>query len=258
MFKTLIIFVIFAYLFFAMIAYFFADKIIFPAPRSSYQDTVNILKLKTKDGAVISAVYLPNKNSKYVMLFSHGNAEDLGDMLPFLRDIVAQGFSVFSYDYHGYGTSSGKPTEQHVYEDINAAYDYLINTLNIPPKHIIVFGRSIGAAVAIDLAVRQPVAGLIVQSGFVTAFRVLTRVPLLPFDKFNNLNKIAQVSCPALIIHGTKDTIVPFWHGKKLFETVQTPKQHLWIKGADHNDPIWEIDPHYWDVIRGFVGKIGG
>jgi fermentation-respiration switch protein FrsA (DUF1100 family) len=253
--KTIIIFLLAAYICLLFFAYFFADKLIFFPRISSYHDTNDIIKLTTIDGTIISAIYLPNKKARYVMLFSHGNAEDLGDIMPFLQELREQGYAVFAYDYHGYGTSQGKPTEQSAYADINAAYDYLVKTLHITPQHIVVFGRSLGAAVSIDLAAREPVAGLIAESPFVTAFRVLTYIPVFPFDKFNNLSKIKRIHCPVLVIHGTADTIVPFWHGKKLYQTANSPKQYLWIKGANHNDPFWQLDANYWRVIRQFVNN---
>lgn len=256
MLKTLIIFFIFFYAFFLVVAYFFADRLIFFPPKSSYVDSSNIIKLTTKDNAKISAVYLPNEKSKYVILFSHGNAEDLGHVMFFLRDLHAQGFAVFAYDYHGYGTSEGRPDEARAYNDINAAYNYLVNNLKIAPQHIIVFGRSVGAAMAIDLAVRKPVAGLIIESAFVTAFRVITRVPIFPFDKFNNLKKIKQLHCPVLVIHAVNDTLVPFWHGQKLYSAIKTPKQYLWVKNANHNDLFWEIDKNYWPALKNFVGGL--
>lgn len=253
MLKNLIIYIILGYAFFSVFAYFFSNKIIFVPPRSGYQDDNNILKLHTQNGAIISAIYLNNKNAKYTILISHGNAEDIGYMLPFLREIYNHNFSVFAYDYQGYGTSTGTPTEQHVYYDINAAYEYLAKNLHISPKNIIAYGTSVGAAAAIDLAAREPVAAIIAQSPFVTAFRVVTHIPLLPFDKFNNLAKIDKTNCPILIIHGTNDKIVPFWHGQKLYQKALEPKQYLWVKGAGHNDLTYVSGNNLWEAINKFV-----
>ena len=153
-----------------------------------------------------------------------------------MESIKALGFSVFAFDYHGYGTSGGKPTEQNSYEDIAAAYDHLTQVLKIPPERIIAHGRSLGGAVAIDLAAKRPVGGLVVESSFVSAFRVVTGYRVFPFDKFRNLEKIRQVRCPLLIIHGREDEVIPFWHGERLFAQANEPKMSFWVEGAGHNN----------------------
>jgi len=256
MLKNIIIILILAYFSLTLIAYFFSNKMIFLPPYPGYIDSDNILKIPIKNGAVISAIYLKNDHAKYTLLVSHGNAEDIGYMLPFLQQLYAHNFSVFAYDYQGYGTNTGTPTEQHAYEDVNAAYDYLINNLHISPKNIIAYGTSVGAAVAIDLATRKPVAGVIAQSPFVSAYRVVTHIPILPFDKFNNLAKIDHINCPILIMHGTRDFIVPFWHGKKLYHKAREPKQYLWVKGAGHNDFIDVAGDAFWQAINKFAENL--
>lgn len=242
---------------FLLIAYFFADLMIFFPPQAGYKDNHEVLKLRADDGAIISAVYLPNPKAKYTLLVSHGNAEDIGYLYPFLQEMRAHGFAVFAYDYHGYGTSQGRATEVNVYRDINAAYDYLVDVLHVAPQNIIAYGRSVGAAVALDLAVRKPVAALIMESPFVTAFRVMTRISLLPFDKFDNLTKIKKLQYPLLVIHGQEDTIVSFWHGKKIFEAAAPPaKQHFWVPKAGHNDVLMVAGDGYWRAIDGFVKSV--
>lgn len=214
----------------------FAERMIFLPPVTEYRDTSATVKLKSPDGIEISAVYLPNPQATYTILFSHGNAEDLGTLSPELESIKALGFSVFAYDYHGYGTSGGKPTEKNSYEDIDVAYGYLTQVLKIRADHIIAHGRSLGGAVAIDLSARKPLGGLVVESSFVSAFRVVTGYRIFPFDKFRNVDKIGHVRCPVLIIHGRQDDVIPFWHGERLFEHANEPKIHLWVDGAGHNN----------------------
>lgn len=243
------------------VAYFFSDKIIFQPQPSSYRDTEQILKLNLPDSSRISALYLSNSSATYTVLFSHGNAEDLGDMLPFLEELRRLGFSVFAYDYPSYGTSTGIPTEYTAYLAGDAAYNYLLKELNTAPEHIIAFGRSIGGAVALDLASRKPVGGLIVESSFVTAFRVLTHLPLFPFDKFRNIDKIKQVKCPVLVVHGKDDEIIAFWHGQKLFEEAHEPKVSLWVDKAHHNDVAEVAGERYFRTLQGFstiIKKAGG
>jgi hypothetical protein len=213
--RLLIVVIVGAYVALAIFAVFLAGGVVFQPHPSSYRDDKQIVKLSSRDGAHISALYLKNDTARYTILFSHGNAEDLGDMRPFYDELRAAGFSVLAYDYQGYGTSEGKPTEQHTYEDADAAYDYLTRELKVPSSRVVSMGRSLGAAVAIDLASRKKVRGLVAQSAFTTAFRVLTQVPLLPWDKFENISKITKIHCPVLIMHGRADEVIPFSHGER-------------------------------------------
>lgn len=250
-----LIYIVVAYVVVNLYAILFANFYLFQAPKPTYQDSNNIIKIKTNDGALISAVYLANKNAVFTLLVSHGNAEDLGIVMPFLQLLHDHGFAVFAYDYHGYGTSTGSPTELNTYLDIDAVYNYLTEQLHIPPDHIILYGHSLGAAMAIDLAARKPVAGLIIESPFVTAYRTITQIPLFFFDKYNNLEKIKKVTCPVLVIHGLKDQVIPFWQGKRLYNEVTSPKSFLWLKEADHNDVAIIGGNVYWQAIEDFVHR---
>jgi hypothetical protein len=106
----------------------------------------------------------------------------------------------------------------------------------VPSNCIIALGRLLGGGVTVDLASRRPLGGLIIESTFVTAFRVLTKIPLFPSDKFRNISKIKNVNCPVLVIHGEDDEVIPFWHGEKLFQQANEPKLSLWVDGAGHNN----------------------
>jgi abhydrolase domain-containing protein 17 len=246
------------YLSLAIYAWFFSDHQIFLPQPASYKDSPEILKLKSTNGNTISALYLPNPSAKFTLLVSHGNAEDLGDDRDWLEEMRRAGFSVFAYDYQGYGTSQGKPSEKGAYDAENAAYDYLTVNLRIPPDHLVVLGRSVGSGPAVRLAAQRPVAALILQSPFLSAFRVLTRVPILPFDKFSNYKEIGRVRSPVLIIHGTGDSVIPIWHGQKLFALANQPKQFLAIQGADHNDLDMVAGPRYGQALQAFAASLEG
>ncbi len=239
-----------------LLAHFFADTMIFQPQPSSYQNTKQIISVEYGNGKKISAVYLQNPDARYTILYSHGNAEDIGQLLPMLEDIKGMGFSVFAYDYQGYGTSSGTSSEESAYEDGFAAYEYLARNLGIPNKRIIALGRSLGGAVATDLAHKRQLGGLIIESSFVTAYRVLTRVPLLPFDKFKNISKIKNVRCPVLVIHGNQDEVIPLWHGKRLFQEANEPKLSFWVEGAGHNNLFEVAGGHYGQALREFAAMI--
>lgn len=251
--KRMIRFLIILYVSVGVWAYFYSERLIFIPQPSSYQQTPEFLTLETVQGVKITALYLPNPKAKYTILYSHGNAEDLGDNRFLLELFRQMGFAVFSYDYPGYGTSEGIPSEQGVYEAINAAYDYLTQQLKIPSNRIIVYGRSVGGGPSVDLAARQPVGGLILESTFISTFRVKIDFPLYFFDRFANLRKISAVQCPVFVIHGTVDQVIPFSHGKRLFNAIKTPKLSFWIEGADHNNVIEVAGDRYQQKIQEFI-----
>jgi abhydrolase domain-containing protein 17 len=239
-------------------AWFYSDRMIFLPPPPGYRDSPEVLKVPTKDGEHIAAIYLVNPASAYTLLLSHGNAEDLGSVRPLLHGLANLGFSVFAYDYRGYGLSEGKPSERHVYADIDGAYDYLTGKLGVAPERIVAHGRSLGAGASVDLAARRPLGGVILESPFLTAFRVMTRVPLFPFDKFRNVDKIGWVRCPLLILHGEADEIVPFRHGQRLFDKAPGRKMFVAIPGAHHNDLIWVAGARYGQALRDFGELLRG
>ncbi|MGB3508408.1 MAG: alpha/beta hydrolase [Microcoleaceae cyanobacterium] len=250
--STLIIYVLIG-----LWAFFFSDRLIFLPRPSSYQENGQFVKLQSDNTVQITGVYLPNPQAKYTILYSHGNAEDLGEILPRLRDLRNIGFSIFSYDYQGYGTSQGRPSVKGAYQDINAAYKYLTQQLGIPANQIIVYGRSVGGGPSVDLASRKPVAGLVIESSFTTTFRVLTRIPIYPFDKFPSIDKIKNVNCPVLVMHGNADRVIPFSHGQQLFATANQPKLSFWVEGAGHIDLLEVAGEEYVKVMGEFVRFVG-
>jgi len=228
----------------------------FQPRNSSYKDDNEITKIEMDDGPPISAMYFKNPDARYTVLFSHGNAEDLGNLRDFLIMYRDLGFSVLSYDYRGYGTSPGKPTADNAYEAADAALKFLVEKQKVDSDHIIVHGRSIGAGPAIYLAHKNNVAGLIAESAFVSAYRVLTRFPILPFDKFKNIDIIDEIDCPVLVIHGMKDRTISFWHGKKLFQKAKEPKMNCWMEEATHNHIPVKAGVAYLSAISEFKEQV--
>lgn len=234
-------------------AFFFSDRLIFLPRPSSYQTNQDFVKLKSRDRTQITGIYLPLPKAEYTILYSHGNGEDLGEILPRLRDLRDIGFNIFSYDYQGYGTSQGRPSVAGAYQDVNAAYEYLTQKLGIPANKIIVYGYSVGGGPSVDLASRQPVAGLVIESSFTTAFRVVTGIPVYPFDKFPNIDNIKNVNCPVLVIHGNADRVIPFYHGQQLFAMVDQPKLSFWVNGAGHLNLLEVAGEEYVKVMTEFI-----
>lgn len=233
-----------------------ADKIIFHPPSPSYNDSPDILKIATDNGQDISAIYLNNPAAGFTILFSHGNAEDIGQNLEFFDMLHDHGYSVLAYDYRGYGTSGGTPSAKNVYRDIESAYSYLVDKKKIDPAKIIALGRSMGGGAAVYLATKEDIAGLIFESSFVSAFRVATRTPIFPFDEFNNIDRIAKVNCPVMIIHGTNDDTISIWHGKQLYEKANEPKLSLWVENAGHNNLLETAGESYWQAMEEFTTLI--
>ncbi len=238
------------YVCFALYVFFKADSMIFLPQPTSYQDTDEILKLPVTDTEKISALYLPNPNATFTLLYIHGNAEDLGDIRPRLEQLQQSGLSVFAYDYRGYGTSDGQPSERNAYKDAKQAYAYLTQELEVKPNRLLVHGRSLGGGSAVYLAAQYPVAGVILESTFTSAFRIVLPFPILPFDKFTNLDRIKQVKAPVLVMHGEEDQLIPIQQGHQLFEAASGPKRSLWVAGAGHNNFPQVAGEKYFQALK--------
>ncbi|HBR94174.1 MAG TPA: alpha/beta hydrolase [Opitutae bacterium] len=234
-----------------------SGTLIFPAPPSSYQDDASILKLQSSAGMSISAYYLKASNSDRILIYSHGNGEDIGMARPWLQDLQQKGISVFAYDYPGYGTSLGSPSEAGCYAAIHASYKYVTETLGYRPQQITLYGRSLGSGPSTWLAERTQVAGLILDGAFTSTFRVMTQIKLLPWDRFDNYARLPRIQCPVLIIHGTEDRIVPFQHALKNWRAITGPKYKLFVEGAGHGGLIDFAGPDYWNITLPFIqGKL--
>ena len=247
----------FAYAGLTAYAWLWSDRAIFRPPPATYPDGPEILKVPAPDGVMLAARHLPHPGARFTLIYFHGNSEDLGrteERLQELRDRL--GVSVFAWDYRGYGRSGGRPDEPSTLRDARTIMDYATRRLGVPPERIILYGFSLGGGPAVDLAASRRCAGLILQSAFTSAFRVLTGRRLLPFDRFDNLAKIGRVSSPVLVIHGTADPVVPFRHGRRLYAAATGPKDCLWVEGAAHNDLLATAGEDYWRAVGDFIGRL--
>jgi hypothetical protein len=228
-------------------------------PQDLYARHVEEVWLTTLDKVKVNARYLPNPTSEKALLWFHGNAENVGYGLERLMFYSRVAVNVLAVDYRGYGKSEGSPDEAGVYRDADAAHDYLIQERHIQPKNIVVFGHSLGGAVAIDLASRRDCGGLIVQSSFTSAkdmARRLFRIPLfeyIPKSQFNSLAKIRRVRAPILIVHGTRDEVVPFSMGQRLFKAAPEPKFFFPVEDAGHNDVVEVGGEDLLDHLKSFL-----
>jgi pimeloyl-ACP methyl ester carboxylesterase len=241
----------------ATAGFLFADRLIFLPPAPSYRDDAAILKLEIPGTPErISARYFPSPGAAFTVLYSHGNGNDLGQIAGVLEDLRSRGFSVLGYDYEGYGTSSGTASERSVYRDVEAAYAYLTDTLGASPRRIIAYGFSLGGAPSLDLAARRPVAGVIVESTFVTAFRVRTRIPLVPFDRFDNLARLRSLRCPILILHSRDDPLIGIWHAHALFEATTGPAELVVFDRGGHGGASVVEPERYGSAIERFARSL--
>jgi abhydrolase domain-containing protein 17 len=248
-------FALFAYVMFALLAFVFAERVIFQPPRPTYSETtVPVARVPVGDDEHVAVVHLPAPDGAFTLLYSHGNAEDLGVLHPLLVQLHALGFGVLAYDYRGYGLSSGsRATVASAAEDAAAVYRHAVEELGIPPQRIIVHGRSLGSGPTLLLATQQEVAGVILEGAFTSTYRVVTRVPLLPFDRYPNLALVRELQVPTLVIHGSRDRVIPFSHGRQLYAAAPEPKRALWVQGAGHNDLVSVAWPRYAAALREFA-----
>lgn len=208
----------------------------------------DLVYLTTEEGDQISAIHIRRGRggTDRVILYSHGNAEDLGQRLAYL-DLMSQicAADVLAYDYCGYGCSEGVPSEESCLQSIDAAYEYLLE--HFTPNRIVAFGRSIGTGPTIDLAMRHPeLRGIVLQSPLESCGRAVFG-PFGPFghvtswlgyhiDLFRNYEKIDKVTCPVLVMHGVRDKIVPWENGLAIHKACPNAVEPLWVEDCGHNN----------------------
>ncbi|EFB22858.1 hypothetical protein PANDA_015524, partial [Ailuropoda melanoleuca] len=192
----------------------------------------------------------------YTLLFSHGNAVDLGQMSSFYVGLGSRiNCNVFSYDYSGYGVSSGRPSEKNLYADIDAAWQALRTRYGISPDSIVLYGQSIGTVPTVDLASRYECAAVVLHSPLTSGMRVAfpDTKKTYCFDAFPNIEKVSKITSPVLIIHGTEDEVIDFSHGLALYERCPKAVEPLWVEGAGHNDI--ELYSQYLERLRRFISQ---
>ncbi|KAK3019134.1 hypothetical protein RJ639_002865 [Escallonia herrerae] len=218
------------------------------------RENVDVLRLGTKRGNQIVAVYMKNSTASLTVLYSHGNAADLGQMYELFSELsVHLRVNLMGYDYSGYGQSTGKPSEQNTYADIQAAYRCLVETYGVKEEDVILYGQSVGSGPTLDLASRlSRLRAVVLHSPILSGLRVMYPVKRTYwFDIYKNIDKIPLVKCPVLIIHGTEDDVVDCSHGKQLWELCKEKYEPLWVKGGNHCD--LELYPEYIKHLKKFI-----
>ncbi|KAE8659365.1 Detected protein of confused Function [Hibiscus syriacus] len=221
------------------------------------RENVDVLKVGTKRGNEVVAVYMKNPGAALTVLYSHGNAADLGQMYDLFSELSLHlRVNLLSYDYSGYGQSSGKPTEQNTYADIEAVYRCLGEKYGVKEEDVILYGQSVGSGPTLDLTTRLPkLRAVVLHSPILSGLRVMYPVKRTYwFDIYKNIDKIPLVNCPVLVIHGTADDVVDCSHGKQLWELCKEKYEPLWVKGGNHCD--LELYPQYIRHLKKFISVI--
>jgi uncharacterized protein len=245
-----------------------AKLIYFPGPPptlapSSIGLPFEDLRLTSSDGVTMHAWYVPAEPPQAnggAVLFCHGNAGNIEHRLTGAQVFHEMGLAVLLFDYRGYGSSTGSPSEEGTYRDAEAAYDHLAQKGSFGRERIVVYGESLGAAVALELALRRPVAAVIAESAFTSLADIGAKAyPFLPVRllaryRYDNLAKVPRIGVPLLAIHSPDDEIVPFAQGHRLFEAAREPKQFLRTSHG-HNDGGFLLSPASIASVREFIAS---
>lgn len=218
------------------------------------------VRLRTVDGLTISAWHIPAPDARAVLLFCHGNAGNISHRLDSIKIFHDLGLSVLIFDYRGYGRSEGEPTENGTYLDAEAAWDFLVKDKKIDPLRIVIFGRSLGSAVAAELAMRKKAGALIIESGFSSipdiGRKYYPHMPVSLITRFHyaTVDKVSRLALPKLIIHSPEDEVIPYEQGRRLFERAAEPKEFLQIRGS-HNEGFLLSGLFYINGLEQFILK---
>ncbi len=262
-----------AYVGFAVLLFLFQSRLIF------YPDVERELRLtpaqfglpfenvslSARDGVSLHGWYVPvtKAEARGTVLFLHGNAGNISHRIDSLQMFHRMGFSVLIIDYRGYGQSGGAPSEQGTYLDAGAAWRHLVEERRVPPCRIVLFGESLGGAIAAKLAREQKPAALVIASSFTSVPDLAQHIyPYLPVRwlarfQYDTLAALRGIEVPVLIAHSPDDEIVPFSHGLKLYEAVQAPKQFLELSGG-HNEGFIFMRQSWIDALSVFLMKHAG
>ncbi|MCL1489539.1 MAG: alpha/beta hydrolase [Pseudanabaena sp. Salubria-1] len=230
------------------------------------------VQLSTKDNVNLDSWFVPAKDNdqigKGVILFCHGNGGNIGNRVSYLPIFKDLGLATFLFDYRGYGKSEGKPSEEGTYNDVEAAWQYLTQEKQIPPQKIIIYGESLGGAIASYLAQKisqqdgkNSAGGLILASTFTSiSDRAAELYPFMPIRflsrfSYNSIDRLPIIKIPILVIHSIDDEIIPFHHGDRNFQVANQPKKLVTLRG-DHNGGFLDSLETYRNGLKEFIQSI--
>ncbi len=255
-----------AYCLVLLVLLYLENMLVYPAPRYPEGDwQATWLKhedvdFRSADGTRLHAWYVEHSQPQAVVLYCHGNGTHVPDLAQFLAAMRDEfQVSIFAFDYRGYGKSEGKPEENGILEDAEAAQDWLARRAGIEKQNIVLMGRSLGGGIALHLAAENGARGVILQNTFTSLPDAAAHhypwapIRLLMKNRYDSLSRISRYSGPIFLSHGTADRIVPFAHGQKLFAAATGPKEFFEITGGDHNDSEPE---HYVPALHKFLDSL--
>tara|TARA_B110000037_G_scaffold220312_1_gene287728 strand:- start:28293 stop:29078 length:786 start_codon:yes stop_codon:yes gene_type:complete len=251
--KTLLIAGGIAYIGLIASALWITPRLLYPAPESGYRMGEPYEFIDVDGGERIAMIYLPKEGATELILFHHGNGEDLSHLEGRFEDFNARGFAVLSCDYPSYGHSDGTPNEESLYRSGDAIWNHAIEELGWKPSQIIHYGYSLGSGVAFELATHHPARAVVIEGAFKSIFRLYTVVRLLPWELFNNIAKVNELQAPLLVVHGTEDVTVPFSNGVALAKAGPEGTRFVIAEGAGHAD-VWDtLGEEFWTELNSFL-----
>lgn len=221
------------------------------------------LTVVTEDGERVRVWHLPRADARAQVIYFHGNGGNLALWSDVLVGLWQERFDVVALDYRGYGLSTGRPSEQGLYRDVEATLRWVHSQPRRPGVPLIYWGRSLGTTMAAYAASRQAPDGVVLEAGFPSMRAVLADNPvmwalsLLASYRFPTAEWMAKVRAPTLVLHGDRDSVIPYHLGQELYELLPGPKTFVTIPGGDHNEPVPQDAGAYWKAIQAFVSLVG-
>lgn len=232
--------------------FLFSDKLIFPCPKSSYVAIKNLQYIQLPNAKKIATLFLENKSSDICVIYSHGNGEDLGKILPVLEQYQKRGVNIFAYDYCGYGLSDANPTESDLPVYADCVYNHVVNKLKFAPEKIVFIGYSLGSVPTSYLAKTHPEAKCaVIVGGVANGIKTILPFDPIPWSVLKNVDNVAQIKIPTLFFHGTKDKVV---HIRNLYENlnaIKAPYRFVKYHGFGHRG--FPDTPEYWSEVFNFI-----
>lgn len=250
------VWVVVIYALFSVAAYVRTPSVMFKPPSPTYlADDPSLIRLRAGDGTIVARMSTVD-DPRATVLFAHGNGGDLGAGVDVVGRFTALGLNVLAFDYRGYGHSSGKPSEEGTYEDIDAAYRYLVDEAQVVPRSIIVVGLSLGGGPAAWLAEHREIGGLLLWSTMASANATVGGIArILPIDYYETVDRLPDIHVPVAILHGDADDVIPVDNARDNVAETNDPKRLVIVPGAWHGD-VPELEHPVDELLEWLVGRL--